>query len=147
MKKHFKISDDIYSQFLKSYKDCDGDYKKLRTVASGEEKPTWDIVRNKHLTDLLKKVDDDDLDLWNSDELPTKIHTELIMWAYSPDASKIKKQLSSLQEKLEKYATDDENDKEKNGKNSGKRKSGEISSKREEDSDEDDESPKKKKTS
>lgn len=145
LKKHFSIENDKFAAFLNAYKSVDGDYKKLRTVSSGEDKPTWDIVRNNELRELMKIVDDESPDLWDDgNDLPTKIHAQLILWAYSPDASKIKKHLSTYQEKLEKLGgADKEEKKEENGeKKSSKRKSSGNS----DDSDEDSsgESPEKK---
>lgn len=46
--------------------------------------------------------------MWDSDDLPTLQHLELIMWAYSPDASKIKKRLPTLEAKLKEYKVEDE---------------------------------------
>lgn len=143
LKTQFNIKDDSSSAFLEAYRSCDGDYKKLRTVTSADDNSTWDIVRNKKLGELLKKIDNDNVDLW-ADDLPSQSHTELIIWAYSPDASKIKKQLSTLQEKLGKSKSDDEEDEDesKNGKDKtkkNKRKSGENEPQ------EEDDSPKKKK--
>lgn len=154
LKKQYKIEDTQASAFYEAYKSVNGDYKNLRTVASGEDQPTWDIVRNKVLRKLLKKLDEDKPDLWK-DDLPTKAHVELIIWAYSPDASKIKKNLSKLEEKLGKTEEeDDEADKKAsspaNDKKASKRKSkGSDSSSNSRSSSggssDDEESPKKKK--
>lgn len=157
LKKQYKIEDTQASAFYEAYKSVNGDYKNLRTVASGEDQPTWDIVRNKVLRKLLKKLDEDKPDLWK-DDLPTKPHVELIIWAYSPDASKIKKNLSKLEEKLgkteEEGDDDDEADKKAsspaNDKKASKRKSkgsNSSSSSRSSSggSSDDEESPKKKK--
>lgn len=125
LKKQYKIEDAQSSAFYEAYKSVGGDYKNLRTVASGDNQPTWDIVRNKVLRKLLKKLDEDKPDLWK-DDLPTKEHVELIIWAYSPDASKIKKNLSKLEEKLS-SKTDGE---EENGKKEGSSAPGKKASKR-----------------
>jgi len=88
--------------FLKAYEDkAKGEYKNLRTISSSEEgEPTWDIVRNRELKKIWKEFEESKPDLWNSDDLPTKEHLQLILWAYSPEASKIKKHVSSYEEKL-----------------------------------------------
>lgn len=154
LKKQYKIDDDQANAFYEAYKSVGGDYKNLRTVASGDDKPTWDIVRNTVLRKLLKKIDDDKPDLWK-DDLPTKEHVELIVWAYSPDASKIKKNLSKLEEKLGKADEDSDKDKKDSSpepeKKASKRKSdgnnSSSSSKSSSGGSSDEESPKKKKKS
>lgn len=146
LKDKYDIKNSQIDDFLKAYKKtAKGDYKNLRTVQSGEEQPTWDIVRNTELKKLLKAIEENDSDLWK-DDLPTKEHMEIILWAYSPDASKIKKNISVYEEKLESGTkSDEENDemdvedkeeKEQRDKKGSKRKSSGDSS--------DEESPKKK---
>lgn len=157
MKKHYKIEDAQASAFYEAYKSVGGDYKNLRTVASGDDQPTWDIVRNTVLRKLLKKIDEENTDLWKND-FPTKEHAELIIWAYSPDASKIKKNLSKLEEKLGSEEEDEaENGKSRDNspaeeKKATKRKSeghktSSSSSKSSSEGSSDEESPKKKKKS
>lgn len=147
LKKQYKIEDTQADSFLDAYRSVKGDYKNLRTVASGENEPTWDIVRNTELRKLLTNIEENDPDLWK-DDLPTKEHVELILWAYSPDASKIKKSLSKLEEKLGKSKEDSsenetkDEDSPKNKKRSSKRKSDSSSGS---ESSSADESPKKKK--
>lgn len=140
LKKQYKIEDKQASSFLEAYKSVKGEYKNLRTVASGENESTWDIVRNTVLRKLLKNIEDNDPDLWK-DDLPTKEHVELIIWAYSPDASKIKKSLSKLEEKIGKAEESSENKKEEASKSSKRKSEGSSSS----ESSSADESPKKKK--
>lgn len=123
-------SGDAHS-FINAYKSCDGDYKKMRTITSGEDKPTWDIVRNRRLAELLAdgKVA---TRLWNEDgDMPTPEHIEMITWAYSPDASKLKKQLPNIESNLgkeqkkdkEKTATKRKSDGKKDEASQNKRKS------------------------
>lgn len=132
-------------------KTAKGDYKNLRTVSSGDDQPTWDIIRNKELKKLLKAIDENKSDLWK-DDLPTKEHMEIILWAYSPDASKIKKNVSVYEDKLGSGSKSDEEDNdiddedlEEIEKKDKKRKEDKKGSKRKssDDSSEDD-SPKKK---
>lgn len=153
LKKQYKIEDKQASAFYEAYKSVGGDYKNLRTVSSGDNEPTWDIVRNTVLRKLLKKLEEDKPDLWK-DDLPTKEHVELIIWAYSPDASKIKKNLSKLEEKVGKPEDGDEKEDSSSpeAKKSSKRKSeGSKSSSSSSNSNSggssDEESPKKKKKS
>lgn len=53
---HYNISSSKAKAFLDAYKSVDGQYKKLRTVEDKDSKLTWDIVRNKELKSLRKKV-------------------------------------------------------------------------------------------
>ncbi|KAJ8911024.1 hypothetical protein NQ315_016593 [Exocentrus adspersus] len=99
LKDKFNLENKKADDFLAAYKKANADYKNLRTVASGEDEPTWDIVRNAELKKLLKLLEENKPELWK-DDLPTKEHMEIIIWAYSPDASKIKKNISVYQEKL-----------------------------------------------
>ncbi|KAF5272298.1 hypothetical protein FQR65_LT04955 [Abscondita terminalis] len=134
-----KIQDQKAKDFLSAYESVNGDYKHLRTVSSGDDEPTWDIVRNKHLKKIFKSIEDDKPDMWKND-LPTEKHLELIMWAHSPDASKIKKNLSKIEELLEsenENSSDDENHEETPKSSKSKRKSDSSRSS-------DDETPKKK---
>ncbi|XP_018574572.1 uncharacterized protein LOC108913501 [Anoplophora glabripennis] len=161
LKERFDIEDKKVDSFLEAYKKANADYKNLRTVASGEDEPTWDIVRNTELKKLLKQLEENKPELWK-DDLPTKEHMEIILWAYSPDASKIKKNVSLYEEKLGTGKKSDSDiemvGEEENGKEGKKRKEErkhsdekdedskeKRSSKRKSSSDStDDESPKKK---
>lgn len=145
LKRKFQIEDDKSSAFLEAYKSVKGEYKNLRTVQSGEDGPTWDIVRNNVLKKLLKRIDEENPEMWE-DDLPSKDHMEVIIWAYSPEATKIKKSLGKIEERLGKEDDEgsmDEDDEEstENGdgeKRASKRKSEGSSSSS------DEESPKKK---
>ncbi|KAG5893832.1 hypothetical protein JTB14_018334 [Gonioctena quinquepunctata] len=160
LKDKYKIENKRSEAFLEAYKQkAKGEYKSLRTVSSGEDEPTWDIVRNTELKKLLKAIGDDNPEMWK-DDLPTKEHMEIILWAYSPDASKIKKNVSTYEEKLgskkesedEEMDTDEEDEKKekkekKKSEKNEKEKKREKGSKRKssgESSEDDDESPKKK---
>lgn len=150
LKKKYNVEDKKAEEFIQAYKSVKGEYKNLRTVSAGEGAPTWDIVRNTHLKPIVKKIDDDNPDMWDDDGLPTKDHLELILWAYSPDAAKIKKTLSKIEEKLGQSEendsnSDDDDDDDKMSENGdddekkGSKRKSEGSS-----SDNDEESPKKK---
>lgn len=68
-----------------------GNYKHLRTLyPKSDESTSWDIVRNKELTKLREKIAKNDLKLFNSDGTPTTEHLDLVHWAYSPQADKLK---------------------------------------------------------
>nr|CAI5853042.1 unnamed protein product [Callosobruchus analis] len=145
LKEKFKIVSKEIDSFLEAYRNkAKGDYKSLRTVSSGDDKPTWDIVRNKELKKLLKAMEESSPDLWK-DDLPTKEHMELILWAYSPDASKIKKNVSVYESKLGtgKKDEDEDMDEEKEEKKAKKEKSSKRKSSSSDGSD-DEGSPKKK---
>lgn len=106
--------------FIEAYRSCDGDYKKMRTISSGEEQPTWDIVRNRRLAEILadSKVTSN---LWTENgDMPTSEHIEMIVWAYSPDASKLKKRLPDIESKLDDKKEEDNG---KEAKTAAKRKS------------------------
>lgn len=98
--KHYKIKD---NGFCKAYQEVDGDYKKLRNKSVEGSDVTWDVHRNrsvKPLADEIKKKNEamyETCDLLNG--LPSKVHTEIIMWGYSPDPTKVKKCISILEEK------------------------------------------------
>lgn len=96
-------------KFFKAYEKVNGEYKHLRTVESTEKEITWDIVRNTHLKNIMKKYNDENLDLWD-DNLPTKAHLEMIVWSYSPDANRIKKNLTKIEEILGKNVAESSSD-------------------------------------
>lgn len=139
LKKKYEIEDEEAESFLKAYKKAGAEYKNLRTVSSGENKPTWDIVRNSKLKELLENFHSNSSEFWDG-ELPTKEHLHLILWAYSPEASKIKKNQSKFEDLL---GTEDEEsqdeEKEEENKSSNKKRKSEGSS-----SSEEEESPTKK---
>lgn len=158
LKDKFEIKNKKIEGFLEAYKNkAKGDYKNLRTVSSGEDQPTWDIVRNAELKKLLKGLEENRSELWK-DDLPTKEHMELILWAYSPDASKIKKNISVYEEKLgsgkqseDEEMDDDEDEEEEKEEKKEKKKGGKEDKKAQkrkssddDSDDDDDESPKKK---
>ncbi|XP_057668781.1 spliceosome-associated protein CWC27 homolog [Diorhabda carinulata] len=153
LKEKYGIEDEQIDGFLDAYsKKAKGDYKNLRTISSGDEKPTWDIVRNAELKKLLKAMEESRPDLWE-DDLPTKEHLELILWAYSPDASKIKKNLDTYASKLgtskkvdsenDEEMNDDDDDKEEEEEKESEKKP-EKNTKRKSSGDTKDESPEKK---
>lgn len=153
LKDKYDIEDKKAESFLEAYKSVKGDYKNLRTVSSGKNnEPSWDIVRNAELKKLLKEVDEKSPELWD-DELPTKSHFELILWAYSPDASRIKKNISKIEEKLGKNKDDDDDDdidmkaddKSENEKNEEEEEKRTTKRKSDDSSSSDEESPAKKK--
>lgn len=82
-----------------------GDYKKLRTVQVPESDLTWDRKRNKFLRELVDRIkEEDDVSWYETDgdlrSLPSKEHARCIMWAYSPDPTKLKKLVPVVKEKL-----------------------------------------------
>lgn len=93
----YNVSTKKSKAFMKAYESAK-EYKSLRTVESDEKGVTWDIIRNKELKEIWKA--NIDADMWTDDDIPTKDHMEMIMWGFSPEASKIKKNLDTLKEKL-----------------------------------------------
>lgn len=75
--------------FIAAYSSVNGEYKRLRTVAETEGGKTWDIVRNAALKPLKEKYAD--VKLFNEKDEPTKEHLELLLWAFSPEAARVKK--------------------------------------------------------
>lgn len=90
---------------------------------------------------ILKEIDES-AEYWTDEGIPSKKHTELILWGYSPDAAKIKKQLTQLEEKINKLGGGGKKSEEK-GSNDKKKEC--KRNKSDSESDESDESPKKKK--
>lgn len=80
----------LVAEFLDVYHSkANGNYKHLRTLYPKDDDTTsWDIIRNKKLDKLKKKLGDSKL--FHSDGKPTSDHLELIYWAYSPQADKVK---------------------------------------------------------
>ncbi|KAJ2941833.1 hypothetical protein O0L34_g10641 [Tuta absoluta] len=96
-----KLSSDATEQqkaFIAAYASVNGEYKRLRTVQEKEDGKTWDIVRNTALKELKEKYAD--AKLFEKDE-PTKEHLEMLLWAYSPEASKVKKVIDETKEEVE----------------------------------------------
>lgn len=91
-------------ELLKAYEEVDGDYKKLRAVQVPESDLTWDRKRNKVLRPLVDRIKEENVSWYESDGelqgLPTKEHVRCIMWAYSPDPTKLKKLESVVKSKL-----------------------------------------------
>ncbi|XP_012268940.2 uncharacterized protein LOC105693521 [Athalia rosae] len=91
--------------FLKAYDEVDGDYKRLRSVKVPGKELTWDIERNNNLRPLIEGIKSKHIQWFETDPtdlrgLPTKEHTQCIMWGFSHDAAKIKKLLPTLKQKL-----------------------------------------------
>ncbi|CAH1176640.1 unnamed protein product [Phaedon cochleariae] len=154
LRNRYDIESKQIDSFLNAYRNqAKGEYKNLRTISSGNDEPTWDIIRNAELKKLLKEVSENDSEMWEED-LPSKKHMEIILWAYSPDASKIKKNISTYEEKLGKTKSTESKEMdvdERNEEKCGKRKSNEEKKPRErkrkssnDSSSQDEESPKKK---
>ncbi|XP_063371883.1 myb-like protein X [Cydia amplana] len=81
--------------FIAAYSSVNGEYKRLRTVED-EGGKTWDIVRNAALKDLKEKHAN--AKLFNDKDEPTAEHLELLLWAYSPEAAKVKKVVPETKE-------------------------------------------------
>ncbi|XP_052748137.1 uncharacterized protein LOC128200067 [Galleria mellonella] len=82
--------------FIAAYSSVNGEYKRLRTVQDTESGKTWDIVRNTALKDLKEKYAE--AKLFNEKDEPTKEHLELLLWAYSPEAARVKKVVPETKE-------------------------------------------------
>ncbi|XP_061727355.1 uncharacterized protein LOC133532621 isoform X1 [Cydia pomonella] len=82
--------------FIAAYSSVNGEYKRLRTVEEKEGGKTWDIVRNTALKELKEKHAN--AKLFNDKDEPTAEHLELLLWAYSPEAAKVKKVVPETKE-------------------------------------------------
>ncbi|KAJ0184412.1 hypothetical protein K1T71_000835 [Dendrolimus kikuchii] len=92
-------ADDVTDQqkaFIEAYQSVNGEYKRLRTVPEKEDGKTWDIVRNAALKDLKEKHAE--AKLFNDKDEPTKEHLEMLLWAYSPEAARVKKYVPETKE-------------------------------------------------
>jgi len=88
--------------FLVIWRKVNGDKKQLRIIPVKEKVPygqTWDKQRNNFINRRLSMIKNSKDNLYYTSGhykgLPTKLHINMIMWAYSPDASKV---LSSIKE-------------------------------------------------
>jgi len=99
--KHHGISD---FGFLEAFKEADGDLKRLRNKKIPDDSTTWDVHRNRNLKVVDTKINENYLPLFETDgplrTLPTKEHVELIMWGYSHEPTKVKKVMSTIEEKI-----------------------------------------------
>ncbi|XP_077284179.1 uracil-DNA degrading factor isoform X2 [Arctopsyche grandis] len=86
---HYDMNLSKEKSFFEVYKSVEGQYKKLRTQEDTETQLSWDIIRNKELKSLKKKLGD--VDLFEDDGNPTKDHLKMILWAYSPQEQRMKK--------------------------------------------------------
>lgn len=86
---------------------ANGDKKRLRNMpikASVPDGQTWDKHRNQYLTRRLSMVKNAKDDLYYTSGkhkgLPTKLHVNMMMWAYSPDSKKVLKNIDSYKKKI-----------------------------------------------
>ena len=83
--------------FLQIYREVKGDIKKLRNYPIRKDLPegqTWDRHRNNYCKRRLSMIKNMKKPLLFHDEgilkgLPTILHTNMIMWGYSPEQNKI----------------------------------------------------------
>lgn len=82
----------LVAEFVETYGGkAKGRYEYLRTLyPKSDDSKSWDIVRNENLGKLRNKIKENKSKLFNDDGSPTKEHLELIHWAYSPNADKLK---------------------------------------------------------
>ncbi|KXJ80222.1 hypothetical protein RP20_CCG026152 [Aedes albopictus] len=89
----------LAAEFVECYdKVAKGNYKHLRTkFPEDDDSTSWDIVRNKKLLKLKEKVKESGEKMFDSDGKPTKVHLEMIYWAYSPNVDKLKAYCAKLE--------------------------------------------------
>lgn len=87
----------LCSEFIETYSGkAKGRYEFLRTLyPKDDDSKSWDIVRNARLDELKAKLKTNKTKLFNDDGSPTKEHIEMIQWAYSPNADKLKQHIEA----------------------------------------------------
>lgn len=95
--------DELAKEFLEAYggSKAKGNYKHLRTMfPKTDEKTSWDIVRNRQLSQLLEQIKSEEAKLFDAETgAPTDLHLQLIHWAYSPQPDKLKQYIEKLVKK------------------------------------------------
>lgn len=91
----------LSNEFIQVYKEkAKGRYEHLRTLfPKDNDAKSWDIVRNAKIEEIKCKIRENKLNLFNDDGSPTKEHLEMIHWAYSPNADKLKTYVETLKVK------------------------------------------------
>lgn len=79
-------------EFVEAYnKKANGQYELLRTLYPiDDDSKSWDIIRNAKLEKIKRKIRENKIKLFEDDDSPTEEHLEMIHWAYSPNAEKLK---------------------------------------------------------
>lgn len=87
-----KPTNALAAEFLDVYGGrAKGNYKHLRTLyPEDNDSLTWDIVRNQEVKLIKEKIAKNNSKLFGDDGSPTEEHLNLIYWAYSPQADKVK---------------------------------------------------------
>lgn len=82
----------LVKEFVSVYSGkANGNYKHLRTLyPRDDDSISWDIIRNKEVKKIKEKIAANDSKLFNEDGSPSAEHLDLIHWAYSPQADKVK---------------------------------------------------------
>lgn len=82
----------LVAEFIETYENkAKGNYKHLRTLhPKGDETISWDIIRNRELNKLKEQIAANDSKLFRDDGSLSTEHLQLIHWAYSPQADKVK---------------------------------------------------------
>lgn len=108
--KAFTPKDKLAAEFVEVYEGkAKGRYEFLRTLhPKHDDSKSWDIVRNEHLAKIRNKIKDNQSKLFNDDGSPTNEHLELIQWAFSPSADKLKTNAEQLKNKTQKRKSSDD---------------------------------------
>jgi hypothetical protein len=93
--------------FVRIYEKINGNYNKLKKIPLRKDKPdgaNWYQMRNVRVKAKSGQMKTMNIPLYHNSGklkgLPTKMHTILIMWAYSPDEKNIKKLGNNLEKIL-----------------------------------------------
>ena len=91
--------------FLEIYREVNGNIKALRNYPIKKTKPqgqTWDKHRNDYCKRRYSMIKHHKNKLYNENGLPTKLHTNMIMWGCSPDVKNITKLSKKIKKILKK---------------------------------------------
>lgn len=113
--------------FIAAYSSVRGEYQRLRNVRAQHEDSTWDIVRNRELKPLKRKLAR--ADLFDEDGELTEEHVEMILWAYSPDRKALSEYFRTPREQRER-CREIENEAQVVGSDTDEQSDGERRSKR-----------------
>lgn len=96
-------SNQLASEFVGIYnREAKGRYEHLRTLYPKNDKSkSWDIIRNEQVNKINGKVQANKSKLFKEDGSPTTEHLEMIYWAYSPNADKLKEYIEKVNGKPE----------------------------------------------
>ena len=91
--------------FLQVFREVNGNIKALRNYPLKKNKPhgqTWDRHRNNYCNRRFSMIKNQKNKLYENNGLPTKLHTNMIMWGCSPDIKNINKLSKNIHQLIKK---------------------------------------------